>query len=169
MDEKPAETKTTRTRKTPASTAKRSVSQRASAAKMRANGKAGNNDNNTRNTKSPPERRRSPDRRRRRDELVDNLPSITTLGQIALGAAAVVGAAVVAWQRYRDYLDTNDDKSPSAFHRDEAYDDNFDQTRSAGPDAMRDNPGDDWDEVDQQLDESFPASDPPGSYAGPQR
>jgi hypothetical protein len=32
--------------------------------------------------------------------------------------------------------------------------------RSAGPDAMRDPPGD-WDKVDEASDESFPASDPP--------
>ncbi len=90
-----------------------------------------------------------------------------TLGQIAIGAAAVIGAAVVAWQRYRETLD--DGGGRSAFHHDEDYDDNFDQTRAAGPDAMRDDPGDDWDDIDQQVDESFPASDPPGSYAGPPR
>ncbi|MBV9884663.1 MAG: hypothetical protein JO276_16765 [Sphingomonadaceae bacterium] len=32
--------------------------------------------------------------------------------------------------------------------------------RSAGPEAMRDPPRD-WDAVDQSVDESFPASDPP--------
>ena len=32
--------------------------------------------------------------------------------------------------------------------------------RSAGPEAMRDPPPD-WDAVDQSVDESFPASDPP--------
>jgi hypothetical protein len=32
--------------------------------------------------------------------------------------------------------------------------------RSAGPEAMRD-PPEEWDEVDQAMDESFPASDPP--------
>jgi hypothetical protein len=32
--------------------------------------------------------------------------------------------------------------------------------RSAGPEAMRDPPPD-WDKVDQSVDESFPASDPP--------
>ncbi|MGZ8283032.1 MAG: hypothetical protein ACXWUN_08800 [Allosphingosinicella sp.] len=32
--------------------------------------------------------------------------------------------------------------------------------RSAGPDAMRD-PPQEWDEVDQSSDESYPASDPP--------
>ena len=33
--------------------------------------------------------------------------------------------------------------------------------RDAGPDAMPD-PPDDWDDVDEATDESFPASDPPG-------
>jgi hypothetical protein len=34
------------------------------------------------------------------------------------------------------------------------------QIRAAGPEAMRDPPRA-WDKVDQALDESFPASDPP--------
>ena len=33
-------------------------------------------------------------------------------------------------------------------------------SRSAGPDAMRD-PPEEWDDVDQSSDESYPASDPP--------
>lgn len=36
--------------------------------------------------------------------------------------------------------------------------------RDAGPEAMRDPPGGEWTETDENLDESFPASDPPGGY-----
>ncbi|WP_145104211.1 hypothetical protein [Cereibacter sediminicola] len=39
----------------------------------------------------------------------------------------------------------------------------YPDVRPAGPDAMREPPSD-WDEVDEQLDESFPASDPPSNY-----
>jgi hypothetical protein len=35
--------------------------------------------------------------------------------------------------------------------------------RPAGPDAMRDPPKK-WDKVDEESDESFPASDPPSNY-----
>ncbi|MBU2956047.1 hypothetical protein Q4511_11010 [Paracoccus sp. 1_MG-2023] len=35
--------------------------------------------------------------------------------------------------------------------------------RDAGPDQMRDAPQD-WDIVDEEMDESFPASDPPANY-----
>lgn len=35
--------------------------------------------------------------------------------------------------------------------------------RPAGPEAM-DAPPEDWSETDEEGDESFPASDPPGNY-----
>ncbi len=38
----------------------------------------------------------------------------------------------------------------------------FRPVRDAGPDAMT-NPPSDWDSVDQAIDESFPASDPPNA------
>jgi len=37
------------------------------------------------------------------------------------------------------------------------------KVRDAGPDSME-NPPEDWEEVDQSSDESFPASDPPSKY-----
>ncbi|MGP3695921.1 hypothetical protein [Rhodobacter sp. NSM] len=39
----------------------------------------------------------------------------------------------------------------------------YPDVRPAGPDAMRDPPRS-WDRVDEQADESFPASDPPANY-----
>ena len=38
--------------------------------------------------------------------------------------------------------------------------------RPAGPENMK-YPPKDWDEVDQEGDESFPASDPPANYEKP--
>lgn len=160
MADQNEETKTGRGSRS-ASTAKGPAAKKANGARSRTNGQA--------REAAKPASRKAPARRSRRADFTKNLPSAMTLGQIALGAAAVVGAAVVAWQRYRESIAESDDGSPSAFHRDEAFEDNFDQTRAAGPAAMRDRPGQDWDEVDQQVDESFPASDPSGSYAGPPR
>ena len=37
------------------------------------------------------------------------------------------------------------------------------QVRDAGPEAQADKPKK-WDEVDEAVDESFPASDPPATY-----
>ncbi len=39
------------------------------------------------------------------------------------------------------------------------------EVRPAGPDGMEDRPAD-WDDTDQSVDESFPASDPPGQGVG---
>ena len=36
--------------------------------------------------------------------------------------------------------------------------------RDAGPEAMRDETSRDWTKTDEELDESFPASDPPANY-----
>lgn len=53
--------------------------------------------------------------------------------------------------------------SPAAFAEGEATPENFVQVRNAGPEAIS-TPHDDWDEVDQRSDESFPASDPGAKY-----
>ncbi len=37
------------------------------------------------------------------------------------------------------------------------------EVRPAGPECME-SPPEEWDEVDEEVDESFPASDPPANY-----
>lgn len=81
----------------------------------------------------------------------------------AAAVAAVAGGAWFAWTRYRDGRRTNGTDA-AAFAQGEHQPENFGNTRSAGPDAMRDTPGAGWDKVDQASDESFPASDPPATY-----
>ena len=57
-----------------------------------------------------------------------------------------------------------DEGHAAAFRDSETDEENFDQTRSAGPGAMRDDVRRPWEPIDQALDESFPASDPPSTY-----
>ncbi|MEM7689307.1 MAG: hypothetical protein AAF291_09820 [Pseudomonadota bacterium] len=38
------------------------------------------------------------------------------------------------------------------------------KVRDAGPDAMRDGDEENWTETDEELDQTFPASDPPANY-----
>jgi hypothetical protein len=90
--------------------------------------------------------------------------SLSTPGALAVGAATLACAAFLAWERWKsERSDAEDGYSPAAFADVESDRENFDQTRAAGPDAMRDRP-EKWDKVDQAADESFPASDPPSTY-----
>jgi hypothetical protein len=87
------------------------------------------------------------------------MPFNRTQKLAAAGAAAATGlAAAVLTRRWwgrgevgeqdaAAYASGKTDPSPGA-------------ARSAGPDAMRD-PPEEWDRIDQAVDESFPASDPP--------
>lgn len=76
-----------------------------------------------------------------------------------LAVAAIGGAA---WKYFSS--PKGDEKSEghaAAFADAETHPENFDQTRSAGPEGMRDETRHEWSKVDQAADESFPASDPP--------
>ena len=111
-------------------------------------------------TKAKKDKRQSAVKQQESEALFGITPQTwMTLGKIALGTAAVTSAAVLAWRRMHE--EDNASEGSAAFAPGEHAHENFDQTRSAGPEAMRDTPGDAWDKVDQAADESFPASDPP--------
>ncbi|MBB4630976.1 hypothetical protein [Sphingosinicella soli] len=79
-------------------------------------------------------------------------------GLIGLVAGIGAAAALAGWQFFRSRKEAG---GAPAFAPGEVDPHNLDQTRSAGHEAMRDKPTDAWDKVDQAVDESFPASDPP--------
>lgn len=86
-----------------------------------------------------------------------SFPLKYVLPALATGLAA--GAGIFAlWRRRRG---GEMPQHGAAFSDDETDPENFAQTRSAGPAAMRDPARRRWDRVDQASDESFPASDPP--------
>lgn len=73
-----------------------------------------------------------------------------------LGMAALASVGVLAYRAImkRRHESTDVQAQPSAPSQ---------PVRDAGPEAMRDEPRQ-WGRTDQRLDESFPASDPPGTY-----
>lgn len=84
------------------------------------------------------------------------------------GFGKIVGVAVLGalywFTRKTTPKFPKDDDHSAAFADCETDPENFDQTRSAGPDGMRSDARRRWDKVDQAADESFPASDPPATY-----
>ncbi len=72
----------------------------------------------------------------------------------ALGALGYVG--------YK-YFEKTKNEGAAAFASNQATGGNKTKVRDAGPGAMADKPQG-WSKVDQQSDESFPASDPPANY-----
>jgi hypothetical protein len=83
----------------------------------------------------------------------------STMGKIM--GLATLGA--LAWFTRRPGTPANEktEGHAAAFADSETEAEGFDQTRNAGPESMRDGPRRDWDRIDQAVDESFPASDPP--------
>ena len=77
---------------------------------------------------------------------------------IAAAAAGIVGYRVVTGGKGKR------GKGQAAFAPGQTDDENFAQVRDAGPEAMRDPSRRPWSRTDERSDESFPASDPPGSY-----
>lgn len=84
-----------------------------------------------------------------------------------VGAGVAIGAGLYATRRqWLPQAGKWRDEFSAAFAEDETDYDNFDQTRHAGKDSMRDDLGDDWEDIDDMSDASFPASDPPSFNPG---
>ena len=71
----------------------------------------------------------------------------------------LLALAGLGYAGYR-YYQTNGQKSSVAF----AGNQGDAKIRDAGPDAMRSDPERPWQKVDEESDQSFPASDPPANY-----
>ncbi|MEP7348869.1 MAG: hypothetical protein ABI668_02830 [Sphingorhabdus sp.] len=138
------------TRKTPG--------QSRTAAKSRtANGKS------TRGLEGSQVRRKKSGRSRTENWSMPHIPA--WVGITASVVTAGLAAGYVAWKHHQSGNSWADDFS-AAFSDGETDAENFDQTRNAGRSAMRDHPGDDWEDVDAMADASFPASDPPSFNPG---
>lgn len=61
------------------------------------------------------------------------------------------------------FLSGKKNSQNAAFAPDQPHQDHTD-VRDSGPQAMRDPPKGEWSGVDEDSDQSFPASDPPGGY-----
>lgn len=95
------------------------------------------------------------------------LPGWITAAVSVIGVGVAVGAGLYATrQQWMPKAEGWRDEFSAAFADDETDYENFDQTRNAGADAMRDHPGDDWENIDDMSDASFPASDPPSFTPG---
>jgi len=76
-----------------------------------------------------------------------------------LKLAFLTGLGTVAWRGWKEWQ-----AGRNAYdHRGTGF--SSGPVRDAGPDEQHIDARD-WDMVDEQVDESFPASDPPGNYRG---
>jgi uncharacterized membrane protein YebE (DUF533 family) len=80
---------------------------------------------------------------------------------MALLKLAALGA--LGYVAYKFYENQKSD-SPAAFATGQPGDENFAKVRDAGPEAMADKPKRTWEKTDEEVDQSFPASDAPGNY-----
>jgi hypothetical protein len=89
----------------------------------------------------------------------------TVMSVVGVGVAVGAGLYASRHQWLPKAKEWRDDFS-AAYADDETDYENFDQTRHAGTDSMRDHPGDNWEDIDDMSDASFPASDPPSFNPG---
>ena len=78
--------------------------------------------------------------------------------------AAIGAVGAVAYKIWQRATADSSHPAPAAFAPAQHVPHDPAPVRDAGPDAMRDTSHRPWTVEDQQSDESFPASDPPGNY-----
>lgn len=102
-----------------------------------------------------------------RNRQIPQVPGWVATVASVVGVGVAVGAGLYATRRqWMSKAEEWRDNFSAAFADDETDYENFDQTRHAGRDSMRDDPGDDWEGIDDMSDASFPASDPPSFNPG---
>lgn len=112
-------------------------------------------------------RESSPNRNVRWEGRKESAPSWLSAVISAVGVGIAVGAGLYATRKqWMPMTEGWRDEFAAAFADDETDYENFDQTRHAGTSSMRDYPGDDWEDIDDMSDASFPASDPPSFNPG---
>ena len=77
-----------------------------------------------------------------------------------LGAIGYLGYRAMTEKKTEKKKDTEFDENGVAFADGQPEG----QHRDAGPEAMGDKPKKEWTKTDEELDETFPASDPPANY-----
>jgi hypothetical protein len=103
----------------------------------------------------------------RRGQTSTEVPGWIAAVVSVVGVGVAVGAGLYASRRqWLPRAAALRDDFSAAFADDETDYENFDQTRHAGTTGMRDHPGEDWDDLDDISDASFPASDPPSFNPG---
>lgn len=118
----------------------------------------------TKSRQSTPPRK---DDGRFRKQRNSDMPAWLGTAVSVIGVGVALGAGLYATRRqWMSKAEAWRDEFSGALADDETDYENFDQTRGAGADAMRDHPGDDWEDIDDMSDASFPASDPPSFTPG---
>lgn len=101
-------------------------------------------------------------KRKKSKSSIPEVPSWVGIAASVVGAG--VAAGLFAWKHYQNNAGSHDGFN-AAFADGETDEENFDQTRNAGASSTRTD-ANDWEEVDDMSDASFPASDPPSFNPG---
>ena len=149
---------------TTANDSNKSTSQTASktAARKPAANRSANKSANGSSSKSQNARRKPASRSGGKNWSVPEVPTWVGIAASVVGAGLAAG--FFAW-RHQQNGGTWGDNFNAAFADGETDSENFDQTRNAGPNSMRDD-HDDWEDIDELSDASFQASDPPSFNPG---